>query len=398
MKLNLNYLNVGDSYLFSTISKKVNAYKAANPMTAVISLGIGDVTLPMLPVVTTAMHSAVEEMSHAETFHGYGPEQGYTFLIDAVKKYYKGKNVSLDDDEIFVSDGAKSDLANIMDIFDKNNKVLMPDPVYPAYRDVNLMLGRKISFVYGNRANDFKPAPPKRGVFDIIYICSPNNPTGSVYTKEELEAWVAYAHANGSVILYDAAYEHYIQDKALPTSIYQIKGAKECAIEICSFSKTAGFTGTRCGYTVVPKALMDGRPNKFWNRRQTTKFNGVAYVVQKGAEAVFTEQGMYELNHNIDYYMDNARIMHDALKAAGIWHTGGENSPYIWLACPKGVTSWEYFDYLLNEAQVVGTPGVGFGKKGEGYFRLTGFGNKEKTAEAIQRLVKATEKLKQMKK
>jgi LL-diaminopimelate aminotransferase len=394
MKLNLNYLNVEDSYLFSTIAKKVNAYKAENPLTPVVSLGIGDVTLPMLPTVTTAMHSAVEEMSHAETFHGYGPEQGYTFLIDAIKKYYKSKSVILDDDEIFVSDGAKSDLANIMDIFDKSNKVLMPDPVYPAYRDVNLMLGRKISFVYGNKSNDFKPKPPKRGAFDIIYICSPNNPTGSVYTKAELEEWVAYARANGSIILFDAAYEHYVQDKSLPTSIYQIEGAKECAVEICSFSKTAGFTGTRCGYTVVPKTLYGGRPNKFWNRRQTTKFNGVAYVVQKGAEAVFSEQGTYELNNNIKYYMENGRIMHEALKKAGIWHTGGENSPYIWLACPKGVSSWQYFDYLLNEVQVVGTPGVGFGKKGEGYFRLTGFNSREKTEEAIKKLVSATEKLK----
>lgn len=387
MKINSNYLNLEDSYLFSTIAKKVATFKNDHALTEVISLGIGDVTLPIAPAVIAAMHGAVDELAHSQTFRGYGPEQGYDFLRDAIKSHYAQKQVALDVDEIFVSDGAKSDLGNIMDIFDVDNKVLMPDPVYPAYLDVNIMLGRDVKFAIGNKSNDFKPMPPKIGYADIIYICSPNNPTGAVYTKDELAQWVAYAKKCGAVILFDSAYECFISDPELPTSIFQIEGAKECAIEICSFSKLAGFTGTRCAYTVVPKALFDGKLNKFWNRRQTTKFNGVPYVVQKGAEAALSKQGRYEIAKNIAYYMDNAHIMHEALKEADIWHTGGVNSPYIWLECPKKLNSWEYFDMLLNQVQVVGTPGMGFGTHGEGYFRLTAFGNKEKTAEAIKRLV-----------
>jgi LL-diaminopimelate aminotransferase len=390
MKINENYFSLKDSYLFSTISRKVGEFKKANPLAELFYLGIGDFTLPLSPAVTNAMSAAVLEMSREDTYHGYGPEQGYDFLQMSIQDYYKQKGVLLDTDEIFVSDGAKSDLANIMDIFDPSCTVMMPDPVYPAYLDVNLMLGRKVQFLVGNKENNFKPAPPEGKKADIIYICSPNNPTGSVYTKEELKTWVDFAKENNSVILFDAAYESYIQDETLPTSIYQIEGAKDCAIEICSLSKTAGFTGTRCGYTIVPKDLADGVLNRFWNRRQTTKFNGVAYVVQRGAQAVFTREGMYENKKNVDIYMKNANVLHKALSEAGIWHTGGENGPYIWFECPKGISSWEYFDILLNAAHVIGTPGAGFGKHGEGYFRLTCFGDNTRTKEAMERIANLT--------
>ena len=275
-----------------------------------------------------------------------------------------------------------------MDIMDNDNIVIMPDPVYPAYLDVNIMLGRKVLFTIGNKENGFKPMPDKSVKADIIYICSPNNPTGAVYNKEELKAWVDYALSNKAIILFDAAYEAYVSSDELPRTIYEVEGAKDCAIEICSLSKTAGFTGTRCGYTIVPKELYNGEMNKFWLRRQTTKFNGTSYVVQCGAAAVFTEQGQKEIKEQVAYYMNNAHIIHEELKKAGIWHVGGENSPYIWLQCPDGMTSWDYFDALLDEGHVVGTPGVGFGAHGEGFFRLTGFGNREKTEEAIKRLVK----------
>ena len=388
MKINKNYYDLTESYLFSTIARKVKAYSDAHPDANITKLGIGDVTLPLAPSVISAMHKAVDDQASAATFHGYGPEQGYEFIKAPIQAYYKRRGVDLDINEIFISDGAKSDIANIMDIMDNDNAVIMPDPVYPAYLDVNIMLGRKVLFTIGNKENGFKPMPDKSVKADIIYICSPNNPTGAVYNKEELKAWVDYALSNKAIILFDAAYEAYVSSDDLPRTIYEVEGAKDCAIEICSLSKTAGFTGTRCGYTIVPKELYNGEMNKFWLRRQTTKFNGTSYVVQCGAAAVFTEQGQKEIKEQVAYYMNNAHIIHEELKKAGIWHVGGENSPYIWLQCPDGMTSWDYFDALLDEGHVVGTPGVGFGAHGEGFFRLTGFGNREKTEEAIKRLVK----------
>ena len=388
MKINKNYYDLTESYLFSTIARKVKAYSDAHKDANITKLGIGDVTLPLAPSVISAMHKAVDDQASAATFHGYGPEQGYEFIKAPIQAYYKRRGVDLDINEIFISDGAKSDIANIMDIMDNDNIVIMPDPVYPAYLDVNIMLGRKVLFTIGNKENGFKPMPDKSVKADIIYICSPNNPTGAVYNKEELKAWVDYALSNKAIILFDAAYEAYVSSDDLPRTIYEVEGAKDCAIEICSLSKTAGFTGTRCGYTIVPKELYNGEMNKFWLRRQTTKFNGTSYVVQCGAAAVFTEQGQKEIKEQVAYYMNNAHIIHEELKKAGIWHVGGENSPYIWLQCPDGMTSWDYFDALLDEGHVVGTPGVGFGAHGEGFFRLTGFGNREKTEEAIKRLVK----------
>ena len=388
MKINKNYYDLTESYLFSTIARKVKAYSDAHPDANITKLGIGDVTLPLAPSVISAMHKAVDDQASAATFHGYGPEQGYEFIKAPIQAYYKRRGVDLDINEIFISDGAKSDIANIMDIMDNDNIVIMPDPVYPAYLDVNVMLGRKVLFTIGNKENGFKPLPDKSVKADIIYICSPNNPTGAVYNKEELKAWVDYALSNKAIILFDAAYEAYVSSDDLPRTIYEVEGAKDCAIEICSLSKTAGFTGTRCGYTIVPKELYNGEMNKFWLRRQTTKFNGTSYVVQCGAAAVFTEQGQKEIKEQVAYYMNNAHIIHEELKKAGIWHVGGENSPYIWLQCPDGMTSWDYFDALLDEGHVVGTPGVGFGAHGEGFFRLTGFGNREKTEDAIKRLVK----------
>lgn len=388
MKINMNYFNVGESYLFSTIAKKVNEYKEQNPDKEIIRMGIGDVTLPLCKAVTDAMHEAVDEMGNAQTFHGYGPEQGYGFLKSAIKAYYEEKGVTLFEDDIFISDGAKSDLGNILDIFDKDNTALVPDPVYPVYVDTNIMIGRNVKFMNASEENGFLPLPDDSVKADIIYLCSPNNPTGAVYTKEQLEKWVAYALKNNAVILFDSAYEAFVQDKNLPRSIYEIADAKKCAIEFCSFSKTAGFTGTRCGYTVVPSELVfEGKSlNKMWLRRQTTKFNGVPYIVQKGAAAVFTADGRAQIKENIDYYLGNAKIMADTLKELGIWFVGGENSPYIWLKCPNNMKSWDFFDYLLDNIQVVGTPGSGFGTNGEGFFRLTAFGSRENTKKAMERL------------
>ena len=386
MKINENYANLEQSYLFSTIAKKVNEYTAQNPDKKVIKLGIGDVTLPLCKAVTEALHKAVDEMGVQATFRGYGPEQGYDFLRKAVQKYYAKRNVELELDEIFISDGAKSDLGNILDLFSKDNTVLVPDPVYPVYVDTNVMAGRKVVYVDANGENEFLPLPDKNVKADIIYICSPNNPTGAAYNKEQLQAWVDYAKSMNAIILFDAAYECFVSDENLPRSIFEIDGAKDCAIEFCSLSKTAGFTGTRCGYTVVPKAL--GVLNKMWVRRQTTKFNGVPYIVQRGAEAVFSEEGQKEIRENINYYKENAKVISDTLKSCGIWHVGGKHSPYIWLKCPNGMDSWTFFDYLLENAQVVGTPGAGFGKNGDGYFRLTSFGSKENTAEAMERFKK----------
>ncbi len=390
MKINKNYLNLQPSYLFSTIAKKVAEYKEKNPQANIIRLGIGDVTLPLAKTVVAALKNASEEMGHAETFKGYGEEQGYEFLRTAIQKHYEKKNVSLDTDEIFISDGAKSDLGNILDIFDKDNTVLIPDPVYPVYVDTNIMAGRTIKFMNANMQNSFLPMPEEGMTADIIYLCSPNNPTGAVYTKEQLKTWVDFALKQNAVILFDSAYEAFITDEKLPTSIYQIDGAKKCAIEFCSFSKTAGFTGTRCGYTVVPKTLVfeDTQLNKFWLRRQTTKFNGVPYIIQRGAEAVFSDEGWKEIKENIQYYLDNAKIITDAMKKANINYVGGENSPYIWLECPNGMKSWEFFEFLLEKANVVGTPGAGFGENGEGFFRLTAFGNRENIIEAVDRILK----------
>lgn len=388
MKINTNYQNVQDSYLFSTIAKKVNEFGEAHPDKKLIRLGIGDVTKPLCPAVITALHGAVDEMADAATFRGYGPEQGYDFLRTQLKAYYMLHDVELEQGEIFVSDGAKSDVGNILDLFDTDNTVLVPDPVYPVYVDTNTMAGRKIVYMDATAENGFLPLPDETVKADIIYLCSPNNPTGAVYSREQLKKWVDYANANDAVILFDAAYETFISDPALPKSIYQIEGAKTCAIEFCSFSKTAGFTGTRCGYTIVPFALeRQGMGlNKMWLRRQTTKFNGVPYIVQKGAAAVFTEEGQKQVKETIGYYMENAAIIARAFDELGVWYTGGKNSPYIWLKCPGGMKSWEYFDYLLENANVVGTPGAGFGENGEGFFQLTAFGGRENTIEAVRRI------------
>ena len=388
MNLNKNYANVNDSYLFSTIAKKVAAYSADHPEKKVLRLGIGDVTLPLAPAVIEALHSAVDEMAKKETFRGYGPEQGYDFLRDSIAAYYKERGVELDGDEIFVSDGAKSDLGNILDLFSQDNVVLVPDPVYPVYVDTNVMAGRKIIYSDATEANGFLPMPDYSVDADIIYICSPNNPTGAAYTKAQLKEWVDYANKKGAVILYDAAYECFIKDDELAKSIYQVEGAKTCAIEFCSFSKMAGFTGTRCGYTVVPKAITKGglSANKMWLRLQTTKCNGVPYIVQRAAAAVFTPEGRKQIAENLAYYEENAKLIANTLKELGVWFTGGEHSPYIWLKCPGGMGSWEFFDYLLENAQVVGTPGAGFGVNGEGFFRLTAFGSKEVTKEAMERI------------
>lgn len=388
MNINKNYLNLNDSYLFSLIAKKVNEYKQQNLEKEIIKLGIGDVTLPLPSAVIDAMSKAAFEMGSAASFKGYGEEQGYGFLRRAVSGYYEQKGVGLNEKEIFISDGAKSDLGNILDIFDVNNTVIIPDPVYPVYVDTNIMAGRKIIFIEGNVENSFLPMPYKELKGDIVYICSPNNPTGAVCTKEQLKIWVDWALEKEAVILFDSAYEAFIRDKDLPTSIYQIDGAKYCAIEFCSLSKTAGFTGTRCGYTVVPKELeRNGTSlNKLWLRRQTTKFNGVPYIVQKGAEAVFLKDGLTQIKKNIDYYIENARIITYTLNQAGIWYTGGNNSPYIWLKCPGNMSSWEFFDILLSKYNIVGTPGVGFGNNGEGFFRLTAFASRDNVIKAMNRI------------
>jgi len=389
MKINANYFNLKDNYLFATIAQKVRDFSAANPNKTLIRLGIGDVTLPLAPSVVSAIKSATDEMADKNTFKGYGPDGGYEFLREAIKNYYKStKNVNIEMSEIFVSDGAKSDVGNVVDIFSRDVTALIPDPVYPVYLDTNIMDGRKIEFIDGNESNNFLPMPTENTKADIIYLCSPNNPSGASYSREQLKIWVDFAIANNAVILYDAAYEFFITDKNLPTSIFEIEGAKKCAIEFCSLSKTAGFTGTRCGYTVVPHELMldNTSLNKLWSRRQSTKFNQVSYIIQKGAAAVFTEQGLIETRENVAYYLENARLISETLKDLEVWHTGGDNSPYIWLKCPNGQSSWEYFDYLLNEINVVGTPGAGFGKMGEGFFRLSAFGSREGVIEAMKRL------------
>ena len=394
-KLNENYLNLKESYLFSEIAHRVNAYTAANPEKKVIRLGIGDVTLPLGSEMITQLHEGVDALASAETFKGYGPEQGYDFLRSAIVDYYCQNNVSIESSEVFISDGAKSDTGNITDLFDKDNVILIPDPVYPVYVDTNIMNGRQITFIDANEENHFLPMPDYNIHADIIYICSPNNPTGAAYNKEQLKEWVDYALENNAIILYDSAYECFITDKNLPRSIYAIEGAKKCAIEFCSLSKTAGFTGTRCGYTIIPHDLKfiastgeNLSLNAMWNRRQTTKFNGVSYIVQRGAAAVFSAKGMAQCRQNIKYYQENAKIISDGLSKKNITYFGGINSPYIWFKCPNDMDSWEFFDYLLNNAQVVGTPGAGFGKNGQKFFRLTSFGSRENTIEAMARIDK----------
>ena len=393
MQLNPHYAELNESYLFSTIAHKVSAYQNANPDADIIRLGIGDVTLPLAASVTEAMHKAVEEQGHKGTFHGYIPsEQGYEFLRDAIRKYYAGHGVELDMAEIFISDGAKSDLGNLLDLFSQDNTILVPDPVYPVYVDDNVMAGRKILYLPATAENNFLPMPDEAPHADIVYICSPNNPTGATYSVEQLKAWVTWAKANDAVILFDAAYECFVTEPGLARSIYEVEGAKEVAIEVCSFSKIAGFTGTRCGYTVVPTALANGKLNKMWLRRQTTKFNGVPYIVQKGAAACFTEEGMKQIKETLGYYKQNAKVLSETLDELGIWYTGGKSSPYLWLKCPNGMDSWTFFDYLLENANVVGTPGAGFGKNGDGFFRLTAFGDQKRTLEAAERLKKLLSK------
>ncbi len=391
-KLNENYLNLKESYLFSEIAHRVSKYSEEHPDKKVIRLGIGDVFLPLGSKVIEGLHKGVDAQASSDTFKGYGPEQGYGFLRDAVVDYYGRNGVTIAPEEVFVSDGAKSDTGNITDLFGNDNVILIPDPVYPVYVDTNIMCGRNITYIDANAENNFLPMPDPSVHADIIYICSPNNPTGAAYNKEQLKVWVDYALKNDAVILYDSAYECFITDETLPRSIFAIEGAKKCAIEFCSLSKTAGFTGTRCGYTIVPKELKftasngtEMSLNAMWNRRQTTKFNGVSYIVQCGAAAAFTEEGMAQCKQNIAYYQENAKLISAMMEKKGIRYFGGINSPYIWFECPKGMESWEFFDYLLENAQVVGTPGAGFGENGKNYFRLTSFGNRENTQEAMER-------------
>ena len=398
--VNHNYLKLPGSYLFSTIGKKVRAYKEENPDKEVISLGIGDVTQPLVPAIIEALHGAVEEMAHAETFHGYAPDLGYEFLRRAIAKNdYQDRGCNIAADEIFVSDGAKSDSGNIQEIFGTDNKVAVCDPVYPVYVDTNVMAGRTgeyntvrenfdgVIYMPCRKENGFLPEFPLE-VPDLIYLCFPNNPTGSAITKDELQKWVDYANKNGCVIIYDAAYEAYISEENVPHSIYECEGARTCAIELRSFSKNAGFTGVRLGFTVIPKELVrDGVSlHSLWARRHGTKFNGAPYIVQKAGEAVYSEAGKAQLKDQVGYYMRNAKLIHDELTKAGFSVSGGVNAPYIWLETPDKMTSWEFFDYLLKNANVVGTPGSGFGSHGEGYFRLTAFGTYENTLKAIDRI------------
>lgn len=394
--INQNYLKLNESYLFAEIARRIREWQSAHPELSdqLIRMGIGDVTRPLPKTVVDAMVKAAQDMGQAESFHGYGPEQGYDFLKTAIQSYYKKFGVELALDEIFISDGAKSDLGNILDLFDENNTVLVTDPVYPVYVDTNMMSGRKIVYAMSSEENGFLPLPAPEYRADIIYLCSPNNPTGAVYDREGLTKWVRFAQENNAILLFDAAYECFVTGD-LPHSIYEIPGARDVAIEFCSFSKKAGFTGTRCGYTVVPDTLKrEGASlNKMWLRRQTTKFNGVSYITQRGAEAVFTEAGEREIEENLQYYRDNASIITETMDRLHIYYIGGKNSPYIWLKCPGDMDSWSFFDKLLNEAYVVGTPGAGFGKSGEKFFRLTAFSTHENTREAMARFEKLVQSM-----
>ena len=389
MKTNPSFAKLEKSYLFSTIAKKVAAYKQAHPDADVIRLGIGDVTLPIAPSIVEAMHTAVDEMGKAETFRGYCDDaEGYEFAREAVKGFYAGIGVEVGLDEVFVSDGAKSDLGNFLDIIEPGSSVLIPDPVYPAYVDTNVMAANHVVYAHSSVEDGFLPMPQGGVKVDVIYICSPNNPTGATYDAAGLKAWVDYALENRALIIFDSAYESFIRDPEVPHSIFQIEGARKCAVEISSFSKRAGFTGVRCGFTIVPKDLevADADLNAYWRRRQNTKFNGVPYIVQRACEAALSPQGLKETSEQVDIYLSNAHTIAAGLDKLGIRYTGGKNSPYIWLECPGGLSSWEFFDLLLEEAQVVGTPGVGFGPAGEGYFRLSAFGRTEACKEAMERI------------
>lgn len=389
-KLNAHYQELQDAYLFYGISQKVNAYQREHPDTRLYRMGIGDVSLPLCPAVIEALHRAVEEQSRKETFHGYMPECGAGFLREAVAAHYAGRGVALDADEVFVSSGASDELGDILDLFDADNTVLLLEPAYPAYADTNVIAGHRILRLASGAENGFLPLPGPDTKADIIYICSPNNPTGAVYTKKGLQAWVDCANRCGAVILFDAAYEAFVEEPELPHSIFELDGARSCAIEICSLSKTAGFTGTRCGYTVIPKQLARGgqRLHAMWVRNRTTKTNGVSYIIQRGAAAVFTPEGQRQIMDHIRIYKQNAACLMRALDKIGLWYCGGKNAPYIWLRCPAGMGSWEFFDFLLENAQLIGTPGEGFGLCGEGYFRFSTFGDPAETEEAARRLVR----------
>lgn len=385
----MHYADLKDSYLFAGISQKLKEYLEKHPDKHLYRMGIGDVSLPLCDEVIRALHEGVDDQASRENFHGYMPECGAPFLRETIAGYYAERGVALDADEVFISSGASDELGDILDLFDRSSSALVIEPAYPAYVDANVIAGRKIVHLASGKENGFLPAPDDSIEADILYICSPNNPTGAVFNREQLQAWVDYANRHGSVILFDAAYEAFIEEDDLPHSIFELAGARTCAIEICSLSKTAGFTGTRLGYTVIPKDLerCGMSFNAMWVRNRTTKTNGVSYIIQKGGAAVFTPEGQKQIKANIQIYKNNAKVLMEALDKLGIWYTGGKNAPYIWLKCPNGMGSWEFFDYLLREIQVVGTPGEGFGACGEGYFRFSTFGSPEDTVEAARRLV-----------
>ena len=385
---NMHYRDLKESYLFAGIAQKVKKYQMEHPEKHIYRMGIGDVSLPLCDAVIAALHEGVADQANKETFHGYMPECGAQFLRETVAKHYAERGVILDADEVFVSSGASDELGDILDLFDRSSSALVVEPAYPAYVDANVIAGREIVHLASGKEDGFLPEPREDFKADILYICSPNNPTGAVFNRNQLQAWVDFANENGAIILFDAAYEAFIEDETLPHSIFELDGAETCAIEICSLSKTAGFTGTRLGYTVIPKALnrCGMNFNAMWVRNRTTKTNGVSYIIQKGGAAVFTPEGQAQIKANIQIYKNNAKVLMEALDQLGIWYTGGKNAPYIWLKCPNGMGSWEFFDYLLNEIQVVGTPGEGFGACGEGYFRFSTFGSPEDTKEAARRL------------
>ena len=390
LKPNTRYKELKDTYLFNTIYRKTNEYLEANPDKQVLRMGVGDVSLPLCDAVIKALHKAVDDQANAATFHGYMPEIGDASLRRAIEGYYKKMGANITEKEIFVSSGACDDLGDILELFDQDNTVMVIEPAYPEYVDTNILAGRKIIHLASGEENGFLPEPSEEATADILYICSPNNPTGAVFSRNQLQAWVDFANENGAVILFDAAYEIFIEEKNIPHSIYELDGAEKCTIEICSLSKTAGFTGTRLGYTVVPRNLVCGgmNLNEMWSRNRETRTNGISYILQKGALAVFTPEGQQQIHNNLRIYKENASCFMEALDAAGIWYTGGKNSPYIWMKCPDGMGGWEFFDYLLNEIQVVGIPGEGFGECGKGYFRFSTFGKPEETKEAATRLCK----------
>ena len=385
---NMHYRDLKESYLFAGIAQKVKKYQMEHPEKHIYRMGIGDVSLPLCDAVIAALHEGVADQANKESFHGYMPECGAQFLRETVAGHYAERGVILDTDEVFVSSGASDELGDILDLFDRSSSALVIEPAYPAYVDANVIAGREIVHLASGKEDGFLPEPREDFKADILYICSPNNPTGAVFSRNQLQAWVDFANENGAIILFDAAYEAFIEDETLPHSIFELDGAETCAIEICSLSKTAGFTGTRLGYTVIPKALnrCGMNFNAMWVRNRTTKTNGVSYIIQKGGAAVFTPEGQAQIKANIQIYKNNAKVLMEALDQLGIWYTGGKNAPYIWLKCPNGMGSWEFFDYLLNEIQVVGTPGEGFGACGEGYFRFSTFGSPEDTKEAARRL------------